>query len=67
LALLQPLAASPDADRRLRHDLAAALVAAGERSAATQILGADLSPAEVAQAVHGYEALGPAPAARPGT
>lgn len=62
--MLRPLAAKPDASRKLQHDLAAALTMAGDRAAAERILSADLSPAEVRQALDAYAAArsgGPVP------
>ena len=52
--LLRPLAGQPDASRKLHHDLAAVLMMAGDRAAAARILSADLSPAEVQQALAAY-------------
>ncbi len=52
--MLRPLASNPGATPKLRHDLAAALTMAGRRQEAAQILSADLSPAEVRQALDAY-------------
>ncbi|HEX2941600.1 MAG TPA: tetratricopeptide repeat protein [Rhodopila sp.] len=52
--MLRPLASNPTASPKLRHDLAAALAMAGHREEAAHILSADLSPAEVRQAVAEY-------------
>jgi len=54
--MLRPLAAAPGASRKVRHDLAAALTMEGDRAAAEQILSADLSPAQVQQALDAYAA-----------
>ena len=56
--VLRPLADCPDASRRLRHDLAVALVMAGDRSEAARILGTDMLPGDVDLAVKGYGELG---------
>ena len=64
--LLQPLASEPNASRKLRHDLAAVLAMGGNRAEAERILSADLSPAEIQQALADYAAAragGPPPAA----
>jgi Flp pilus assembly protein TadD len=54
--MLRPLAEGPGASRKLRHDLAAALTMAGDRDEAARILSADLSPAQVRQALEAYAA-----------
>jgi Flp pilus assembly protein TadD len=54
--MLRPMASAPGASRKLRHDLAAALVMAGDRDEAAGILGKDLSPGEVQQALDDYAA-----------
>ena len=62
--LLRPLAGDPGASRKLRHDLAAVLEMAGKHAEAERILSADLSPAEVRQALAAYASArsgGPAP------
>ena len=56
--MLRPLAAAPGASQKVRHDLAAALTMAGDRAEAAQILSADLSPAQVQQALNAYAAAG---------
>jgi len=56
--MLRPLAAAPGASQKVRHDLAAALTMAGNRAEAAQILSADLSPAQVQQALNAYAAAG---------
>lgn len=56
LPLIQPLASAPGASRKLRHDYAAVLAMSGKRAEAEAILGADLTPAEVRQAMAEYEA-----------
>lgn len=70
--MLRPLADSPNATPKIRHDLAAALTMAGHRAEAEHILSADLSPSDVRQALDAYSTArtGPqtatsAPAARP--
>lgn len=62
--ILQPMAETPGASRKLRHDLAAALAMAGDRDAASRILSADLTPDQVRQALDAYAAAkaGGAPA-----
>jgi len=52
--LLRPFASDPGASRKLRHDLAAVLAMAGKHAEAERILSADLSPAEVRQALAAY-------------
>jgi Flp pilus assembly protein TadD len=56
IQLLRPLATGPGASRQVRHDLAAVLVMGGEKAEAASILGKDLSPAEVQQALDAYAA-----------
>jgi Flp pilus assembly protein TadD len=56
--LLKPLASNPDASRRVRHDLAAALALTGDRQGAATILGADMAPEQVDRALAGYGAFG---------
>jgi Flp pilus assembly protein TadD len=56
--MLRPAAADPDASRRVRHDLAAALELSGDHDSAASVLGADLSPEQVQQALHAYDAFG---------
>ncbi|MGE0226249.1 MAG: tetratricopeptide repeat protein [Acetobacteraceae bacterium] len=51
IRLIQPLAASPGASRKLRHDYAAVLAMSGKRAEAERILSEDLPPAEVRQAL----------------
>lgn len=57
--LLKPLASDPDASRRTRHDLAAALALAGDRQGAAGILGADMTPQQVDRALAAYGTFGP--------
>ncbi len=57
LQVLRPLAASPDTSSRIRQDLAAALALAGDSAAAEALLARDLSPAQVAEALSGYQQL----------
>lgn len=52
--MLRPLASDPGASPKMRHDLAAALSLAGRQDEAAQILNADLSPADVRQAIDAY-------------
>ncbi|HUB10745.1 MAG TPA: tetratricopeptide repeat protein [Acetobacteraceae bacterium] len=54
--MLRPLASAPGASRKMQHDLAAALTMAGNRPEAARILSADLSPAQVQQALDAYAA-----------
>lgn len=54
--LLRPMTEQPGAPRKLRNDLAAALVMAGARSEAERILSADLTPADIEQALNAYAA-----------
>jgi len=54
--LLQPLASEPGASKKLRHDLAAVLAMGGNRAEAERILRADLTPAEIQQALADYAA-----------
>lgn len=61
--LLRPLASNPGASPQIRHDLAAVLVMAGDKAEAERILGKDLPPDEVRQAVEGYAAARPNAAA----
>lgn len=56
LTLLQPLAAQPDASRKLRHDLAAVLAMGGKEAEAERILSADLTPQQIQQALADYVA-----------
>ncbi len=56
--LLRPMASNPGASRQLRHDLAAVLTMAGDKTGAERILSADLSPEEVRQALEAYAAAG---------
>jgi len=53
--LIRPLAETPDASRKLRHDYAAVLALAGNRADAERILRADMTPAEVAQAMGEFD------------
>jgi Flp pilus assembly protein TadD len=48
---------SPDTTSRIRQDLAAALALAGDNAAAQALLARDLSPAQVAEALSGYQQL----------
>lgn len=54
LRIMRPLAITPGASRKLRHDYAAVLAMAGDRAEAERILSADLSPDEVQQAMTAY-------------
>lgn len=54
--MLRPLALSPNASQKIRHDLAAALAMAGRREEAAKILSADLSPEDVQRALDDYVA-----------
>jgi Flp pilus assembly protein TadD len=55
--MLKPMASSPDAPRRVRHDLAVALAMAGDTQAAAQILSADMDPDEVKRTLLAYGAF----------
>jgi len=57
--LLRPLASGPNAPRKLRHDLAAVLAMAGDRSGAQRILAQDLPPDQVDQALAIFSAASP--------
>lgn len=57
ISLIQPLAIAPDASRKVRHDYAAVLALSGRRAEAEQILSADLTRAEVAQALAEYDSV----------
>lgn len=61
--LLRPLASEPGASRKLRQDLAAVLAMGGNRAEAERILSADLTPAEIQQALADYTSArsGPPP------
>ena len=52
--ILRPIAANPDASRRVRHDLATALAMAGDRSAAERLLRPDLTQEQVVLAIAAY-------------
>jgi Flp pilus assembly protein TadD len=53
--LLRPLADKPDASQQLRHDMAAVLAMGGSRTEAEQILGKDLPPDQVKQAMDAFD------------
>ena len=55
ISLIQPLATTPGATRKMRHDYAAVLAMSGRRAEAEAILSADLTPAEVRQAMAEFE------------
>ena len=57
LAILRPLASDPDADGRVRGNLAVALSLAGDQQAARNLLAADMPQDKVAVALAGYAAL----------
>jgi Flp pilus assembly protein TadD len=52
--LLRPLANKPDASQQLRHDMAAVLAMTGDKTEAEQILGKDLPPDQVKQAMDAF-------------
>jgi len=54
--MMRPMASEPGASRKLRHDFAAVLTMAGDRAEAARILGSDLSPDQVRQAMDAYAA-----------
>ena len=54
---LRPAAALPNVTSKVRQDLAAALTLAGDRKAAEDILGHDMSQEQVASSISGYQAL----------
>ena len=54
---LKPAAATPNVNSRIRQDLAAALTLAGDKKAAEDVLGHDMSQEQVASLISGYEAL----------
>jgi Flp pilus assembly protein TadD len=56
MPLIQPLATAPGASRKVRHDYAAILAMSGRRAEAQEILGADLTPEEVRQAMAEFDA-----------
>ena len=55
--LLRPLAASPGASTRVRHDFAAAALLAGDRTTAEAVLRPDMSPAETDEALTTLDGL----------
>jgi Flp pilus assembly protein TadD len=55
--LLRPLATSPGATPRVRHDLALALALDGRRAEASAVLGADLPAEQLRGTLDGFEAL----------
>jgi Flp pilus assembly protein TadD len=57
--MLRPFAFEPDAAPRVRHDLAAAMVLAGDAATAARLLGRDMTPEQVDRAVRAYQALVP--------
>jgi Flp pilus assembly protein TadD len=58
--MMRPLASGPDASRKLRHDLAAVLAMAGDRTGAQRILARDLPPDQVDKALAIFAAASPA-------
>ena len=57
IMILQPLAVNPDAPKRVRHDLATALVLSGKQADAGRLLQRDLSTEQVSVAIAGYQQL----------
>ena len=57
IEILQPLAANPNAPRRVRHDLATALALAGDHNGAERLLRPDLSADQMPMAMAGYQEL----------
>jgi Flp pilus assembly protein TadD len=55
--VLRPLAASPSAPRRVRHDLATALALSGDQAGAASLLRPDLTAEQMPLALAGYAAL----------
>ena len=66
IRLIQPLASSPNASMKVRHDYAAVLAMSGRREEAERILSVDLSPAEVRQVMAEFEQAGRRGNAEPG-
>ena len=66
IRLIQPLASSPNASMKVRHDYAAVLAMSGRREEAERILSVDLSPAEVRQVMAEFEQAGRRGNADPG-
>ncbi|MBB2203307.1 tetratricopeptide repeat protein [Gluconacetobacter tumulisoli] len=52
--MMRPYGSDSNASSKLRHDLAAVLAMGGDRAEAARILSADLSPAQVSQALSAY-------------
>ena len=52
--MLKPLAGNPNAPRRLRHDLAAALAMSGDKEGAAKILSADMTPEQIQRSLLAY-------------
>lgn len=63
VALLRPIASSPDASPRVRQDYAMALTLNGQAHEAAELLVDQMSPENARQALAGYTALAPASAA----
>ena len=57
--MLRPYAADPASDRRVRHNLAAAMAMAGDRDGAARLLAQDLPPEQVERALQAYPAFAP--------
>ncbi len=55
IRLIQPLASSPNASLKVRHDYAAVLAMSGRREEAERILSVDLTPAEVRQVMAEFD------------
>lgn len=66
IRLIQPLASSPNASMKVRHDYAAVLAMSGRREEAERILSVDLSAAEVRQVMAEFEQAGRRGNAEPG-
>jgi Flp pilus assembly protein TadD len=65
MQMLRPLAGEPNAAPRLRFDLAAVETMAGNRQEAAALLAGDMQSDKLQDALDGFAALSPAPAADP--
>ena len=55
--MLRPLAAGPNAPKRVKHDLATAMVLSGDHAEAEKLLRPDLTPEQVPIAIAGLQQL----------
>ena len=53
--MIRPLATDPGASKKLRHDYAAVLAMGGKKAEAAKLLSADLSPAQVKDALASFD------------